>query len=349
MDVPVLAYAAAAFRKRWAARACRSRPRISNRPPSGSARSIYDEPVRQPVIAGQRRRVQDFGTNRRRAQAPAYAGDRHIVKIAFIVQRYGAEILGGAEYHCRLVAERLALRHQVDVLTTCARDYLTWANDTPKAPDRLRGVTVRRFATLENARHRRLQPACPTAFSTNRTRPQEELEWLKQQGPWSPGLIDYLERHHQHYDVLVFFTYLYAPTVIGIKVAPSKIHPRADGARRTADPPGALRDVFAAAAGIAWNTRSRAPFRVLAVPSARARRGRRGMRRRPAGGRCVAAQPTNRRSTPAWAASRCRRTSRARPTPSAAAIACTIRFCCTAAASIRARAAKSCSSTSRPT
>ena len=44
------------------------------------------------------------------------------VKIGIIVQRYGTEILGGSEYHCRLIAERLVARHQVEVLTTCARD-----------------------------------------------------------------------------------------------------------------------------------------------------------------------------------------------------------------------------------
>jgi glycosyltransferase involved in cell wall biosynthesis len=48
------------------------------------------------------------------------------------------------------------------------------------------------------------------------------MEWLKQQGPWCPGLIDYLRRHNQQYDVLVFFTYLYAPTVLGLEVAPAR-------------------------------------------------------------------------------------------------------------------------------
>ena len=109
------------------------------------------------------------------------------MKIAFIVQRYGTEILGGAEYHCRLIAERLRRKHQVDVLTTCARDYITWKNEYPEGADRLRGVTVRRFA---NARTRDIERSTSTrtGSSTTRTRRQDEMEWLRQQGPWCPAL-----------------------------------------------------------------------------------------------------------------------------------------------------------------
>jgi glycosyltransferase involved in cell wall biosynthesis len=143
------------------------------------------------------------------------------VKLAFIIQRYGAEVLGGSEHLCRLVAERLAASHDVDVLTTCARDYITWKNDYSEGVDRIRGVTVRRFA---NARTRDLDAFNKYSewiYNNPHTRP-DELEWLKQQGPWSPGLIEYLRRHQQQYDVLIFFTYLYAPTVQGLEVVPAR-------------------------------------------------------------------------------------------------------------------------------
>ena len=143
------------------------------------------------------------------------------MRIGFVVQRYGAEILGGSEYHCRLIAERLAARHEVEVLTTCARDYVTWQNEYPEGTDRIRGVTVRRFA---NAKQRDI-----TAFNkysdwifANAHSLDDEMRWLEMQGPWCPALLDYLERHHRSYDALIFFTYLYAPTVLGLKVDPSR-------------------------------------------------------------------------------------------------------------------------------
>jgi glycosyltransferase involved in cell wall biosynthesis len=175
------------------------------------------------------------------------------LRIAFIVQRYGTEILGGSEYHCRLIAERLAPRHQVEVLTTCAQDYVSWKNEYSEGTDRVRGVTVRRFA---NARTRDIQAFnrySEWIFNTAHGR-DDELEWLRQQGPWCPALLEYLERNHQQYDILIFFTYLYAPTVLGMKIAPHKsiLVPTAH------DEPAIrleiYKELFSLPAGLAYNT-----------------------------------------------------------------------------------------------
>jgi glycosyltransferase involved in cell wall biosynthesis len=143
------------------------------------------------------------------------------MKLALVVQRYGTEVLGGSEHLCRLLAERLAAQHEVEVLTTCARDYVTWKNDYPEGADRIRGVSVRRFP---NARTRDLEAFnrySDWIYNSPHTR-ADEMDWLMQQGPWCPSLIEHLRRHQQQYDVLVFFTYLYAPTVLGLEVNPGK-------------------------------------------------------------------------------------------------------------------------------
>jgi glycosyltransferase involved in cell wall biosynthesis len=119
------------------------------------------------------------------------------------------------------MAERLAVQHEIDVLTTCARDYVSWANEYPEGADRIRGVTVRRFANARTRDMTTFNTYSDWIYNNPHTR-ADEMEWLKQQGPWSPALIEYLRRHHQQYDVLVFFTYLYAPTVIGLEIAPAR-------------------------------------------------------------------------------------------------------------------------------
>ena len=175
------------------------------------------------------------------------------MRIAFVVQRYGAEILGGSEYHCRLIAERLAGRHEVDVLTTCARDYITWKNEYPEGEDRIRRVTVRRFA---NDRTRDL-----TSFNEysdwifhNDHSPADEEEWLTRQGPWCPNLLAYLEQHHRSYDALIFFTYLYAPTVLGLRVDPARSILVPTAHDEPAIRLGLYREMFSLPAGIAYNT-----------------------------------------------------------------------------------------------
>jgi glycosyltransferase involved in cell wall biosynthesis len=175
------------------------------------------------------------------------------MKIAFIVQRYGTEILGGSEYHCRLIAERLAPRHQVEVLTTCASDYITWKNEYPEGTDRIRSVTVRRFASARQRDIDAFNRYSEWIFTSPHTR-DDEMEWLRQQGPWCPALLEYLERNQSQYDVLIFFTYLYAPTVLGARIAPHKSILVPTAHDEPAIHLGIYKELFSAPAAIAFNT-----------------------------------------------------------------------------------------------
>jgi glycosyltransferase involved in cell wall biosynthesis len=175
------------------------------------------------------------------------------MKIAFVIQRYGSEILGGSEYHCRLIAERLAERHDVEVLTTCARDYITWNNEYPEGADRIRGVTVRRFANAHPRDIEAFNRYSDWIFNHPHTR-DDEMRWLEEQGPWCPPLVEYLERHHRSYDALIFFTYLYAPTVLGLAVAPDRSILVPTAHDEPAIHLGIYREMFSRPAAVAYNT-----------------------------------------------------------------------------------------------
>ena len=181
------------------------------------------------------------------------------MKIALVVQRYGAEVLGGSEQMCRLVAEHLAATHEVEVLTTCARDYVTWKNEYPEGADRIKGVIVRRFATARTRDLDSFNTYSDWIYNNAHTR-EDELEWLKQQGPWSPSLVEHLKRHQQQYDVLVFFTYLYAPTVVGLDVAPSRSVLVSTAHDEPAIRLGLFKDVFSRPAAILYLTESERRF-----------------------------------------------------------------------------------------
>jgi glycosyltransferase involved in cell wall biosynthesis len=187
------------------------------------------------------------------------------VRIAFIIHRYGPEIVGGSEHHCRLVAERLAAQHSVDVLTTCARDSNTWKNEYADGADRIRGVTVRRFKNTETRNPEAFGKHSDWIFNNDHDRAQE-VDWLRQLGPWCPGLVEFLRKNQQQYDVLVFFEYRYATTVLGLEVAPKRsiLVPSSPAGPGGEDEPALhldiYRDVFSRPAAILYNTESERRF-----------------------------------------------------------------------------------------
>jgi glycosyltransferase involved in cell wall biosynthesis len=137
-------------------------------------------------------------------------------EIAFVVQRYGPEITGGSESLARAVAERLTAFYRITVYTTCARDYVTWRNELPAGDSEVAGVRVRRFAVEEERDLDAFNRYSDELYGRARTH-EEEIQWLRRQGPYTPRLIEALEAEASAFRAVVFFTYLYYPTYWGLR------------------------------------------------------------------------------------------------------------------------------------
>ena len=142
------------------------------------------------------------------------------MRVAVAVQRYGADINGGAELHARYIAERLAPHADVEVVTTCARDYVTWKNELAAGLESVNGIAVRRFP-VDHERD-------PHDFGRQSRRVFDhphsvanELAWLDSEGPASRKMIDYLARSDA-FDFLILFSFRYFHAYHAARRAPAK-------------------------------------------------------------------------------------------------------------------------------
>lgn len=164
-------------------------------------------------------------------------------KLAIVVQRYGIEVNGGAEYHARVLAEKLTEKYSVEILTTTAIDYKNWENHYPEGLELINNISVFRFPTIDKKTNatkiarrklvlsfklsRLLQSSSILNFiekKLNITNVNEKHieNWIEGQGPYCPDLIQYISKNKNIYDVFIFFTYLYYPTVKGMPLVAEK-------------------------------------------------------------------------------------------------------------------------------
>ncbi|MBI5397074.1 MAG: glycosyltransferase family 4 protein [Verrucomicrobia bacterium] len=141
------------------------------------------------------------------------------MKLAFVVQRYGEEVNGGSELLCRRLAGRLARRHAVEVFTTTALDYMTWAPHYPAGRGSLNGVTINRFDVDRPRDVHAFNQYSRRIFGKPHT-PPDELEWMRQAGPLSGGFLRALAARRTEFDVIFFLTCEYATTYFGLQLAP---------------------------------------------------------------------------------------------------------------------------------
>ena len=144
-----------------------------------------------------------------------------IRKIAFVSHRYGKDIEGGSESYTRHMAEGLAEifkdKAKITVLTSCAKDFKTWANYYPEGEEEINDVTVIRFPVTKG--RSRLKQRGGQILMRNlgiKSRSVEENHVLGRR-PVTPALIEYIKEHKDEYDVFIFVTYMFYQAYFGSK------------------------------------------------------------------------------------------------------------------------------------
>lgn len=135
--------------------------------------------------------------------------------VAFVVQRYGAEVAGGAEALCRDTARALVRAgERVTVFTTTARDYLGWDPFYRPGTTEEDGVVVRRF---------RVDPPDPRraadlvrALGLAPGDAAMEADWAMTQGPVSRDMLSALGTAGGSHGVVALWTYLYATSQLAM-------------------------------------------------------------------------------------------------------------------------------------
>ena len=156
--------------------------------------------------------------------------------VALVVQRYGADLIGGAESLCRTIAQMLNPYRRVEVITTCAKDYFTWRNEYPVGTSTVEGVLVHRFpvdferdASFHVLFNRMLGGLPLSAYQQHKAAMralvargtlEDQERFIREQGPYSTPMLNYLATEHEKYSAVFFITYLYAPTYFGSQVVP---------------------------------------------------------------------------------------------------------------------------------
>lgn len=176
------------------------------------------------------------------------------MKIGYVVPRYGLEVLGGAEFACRMLAERLAARGgwDVHVFTTCALDAASWANHYPPGETDINGVAVHRYESSIGRSHQFHDFASALLVDPASASSTDSERFIQLQGPVCTNAIDAAVESDAR--LLIFYPYLYSLTVDGVARAGGRavMHPAAHDEPAIRLP--IFRDVFSRPSGFVFQT-----------------------------------------------------------------------------------------------
>ena len=139
------------------------------------------------------------------------------MKLALVIHRYGDGVAGGSEAHARGLAQELAKTHDIEILTTCARDYLSWRNEFEPGESLVDGIRVSRFPVKRQRDLARFAAVSDQVFNDVHDRADEE-RWIAENGPLCPDLIDAI-RSRADVDFFLCYSYRYFTGIKGALAA----------------------------------------------------------------------------------------------------------------------------------
>lgn len=142
-------------------------------------------------------------------------------RYCFVVPRFGEGFAGGAEALVGALARRLVRRgDRVEVLTTCARDNRTWANELPPGVSIEDGLVVRRFPVDPRDLDRWIPLQIRVSEGLLLTT-DEGLDWMRESVN-SLALYDHLSQKGHEFDAIFFAPYLFGTSFWGALVHPER-------------------------------------------------------------------------------------------------------------------------------
>lgn len=157
-------------------------------------------------------------------------------RIAIVVQRCHESIVGGSEALAWQYATLLSEQFKVDILTTTALEYTSWANVLSPGLEEKQGISIHRFSVTigrsvywHKLHERLISDFRYPKYSQMRAENARRIPWsialqeefIRCQGPYSESLVSFLRVRWSDYECIIFVTYLYPTTYFAIGQVPS--------------------------------------------------------------------------------------------------------------------------------
>lgn len=140
------------------------------------------------------------------------------MRLALTIPRYDPASAGGAEVLAKELVEHLAAAgHEIEVLTTCARSHVTWANEFEPGASTVNGITVRRFPTNEGRDMDTFLELQERILAFEELSFDEEKRWVSN-GVNSDALYRHLQAVRGDFDALLFIPYMFGTTYWGAQI-----------------------------------------------------------------------------------------------------------------------------------